>query len=128
MANFKGVDYMLIDSSFNEQELLVRQTARQFVEDRVIPVIFVTAYTDEQQVLEGYKAGAVDYITRPYSPVILRAKVRVFLELDRQKYIIKRLNRLNDAIIQGYFKAGVSKPLWVISAIDPNVIELAEFA
>ena len=39
MANFKGVDYMLIDSCFNEQELLVRQTARQFVEDRVIPVI-----------------------------------------------------------------------------------------
>ena len=39
MANFKGVDYMLIDSCFNEQELLVRQTARQFVEERVIPVI-----------------------------------------------------------------------------------------
>ncbi len=39
MANFKGVDYLLIDSCFNEQELLVRQTARQFVEDRVVPVI-----------------------------------------------------------------------------------------
>jgi glutaryl-CoA dehydrogenase len=39
MARFAGVDYFLIDSQFNEQELLVRQTARQFVEDRVIPVI-----------------------------------------------------------------------------------------
>src|SRR5258708_26198073 len=39
MANFKGVDYLLIDSQWNEQELLVRQTARQFVEDQVIPVI-----------------------------------------------------------------------------------------
>ncbi len=39
MARFSGVDYFLIDSLFNEQELLVRQTARQFVEDRVIPVI-----------------------------------------------------------------------------------------
>src|SRR5512146_2891084 len=36
---FRGVDYMSIDSLFNEQELLVRQTARQFVDDRVIPVI-----------------------------------------------------------------------------------------
>jgi glutaryl-CoA dehydrogenase len=39
MARFPGVDYLLIDSLFSEQELLVRQTARQFVEDRVIPVV-----------------------------------------------------------------------------------------
>jgi glutaryl-CoA dehydrogenase len=36
---FPGVDYLRIDSSFSEQELLVRQTARQFVEDRVVPLI-----------------------------------------------------------------------------------------
>jgi glutaryl-CoA dehydrogenase len=39
MARFPGVDYMLIDSLFNEQELLVRQTARQFVDERVLPLI-----------------------------------------------------------------------------------------
>src|SRR5271165_6155786 len=39
MARFSGVDYLHIDSQFTEQELLVRQTARQFVEDRVIPVV-----------------------------------------------------------------------------------------
>jgi glutaryl-CoA dehydrogenase len=39
MARFSGVDYLLIDSLFSEQELLVRQTARQFVEDRVVPII-----------------------------------------------------------------------------------------
>ncbi len=39
MARFPGVDYLLIDSVFSEQELLVRQTARQFVEDRVIPIV-----------------------------------------------------------------------------------------
>lgn len=36
---FKGVDYLHIDSLFTEEELLVRQTSRQFVEDNVIPVI-----------------------------------------------------------------------------------------
>jgi glutaryl-CoA dehydrogenase len=36
---FRGVDYFLIDSQLNEQELLVRQTARRFVDERVIPVI-----------------------------------------------------------------------------------------
>ena len=36
---FRGVDYLCIDSLFNEEELLVRQTARQFVDDRVLPAI-----------------------------------------------------------------------------------------
>jgi len=36
---FKGVDYLHVDSLFSEEELLVRQTARQFVEDNIVPVI-----------------------------------------------------------------------------------------
>ena len=39
MAKFPGVDYILIDSQLNEQEKMVRQTARQFVDERVIPQI-----------------------------------------------------------------------------------------
>ncbi|MEX2262113.1 MAG: acyl-CoA dehydrogenase family protein [Bryobacteraceae bacterium] len=39
MQAFRGVDYFLIDSLLDEQELLVRQTARQFVDERVSPVI-----------------------------------------------------------------------------------------
>ena len=36
---FRGVDYLLVDSQFSEQELLVRQTARRFVDDGVLPLI-----------------------------------------------------------------------------------------
>ena len=39
MARFPGVDYMEFDSLLSEQELLVRQTARQFVDEQVLPVI-----------------------------------------------------------------------------------------
>lgn len=39
MPRFPGVDYLQFDSLLNEQELLVRQTARQFVDERVVPVI-----------------------------------------------------------------------------------------
>lgn len=39
MPRFPGVDYLRIDSQFTEQELLVRQSARQFVDDRVVPLI-----------------------------------------------------------------------------------------
>ncbi|MGA8597521.1 MAG: acyl-CoA dehydrogenase family protein, partial [Bryobacteraceae bacterium] len=45
MSRFPGVDYLGIDSLFSEQELLVRQTARQFVDENVLPIIR-DAYND----------------------------------------------------------------------------------
>src|SRR3954468_4886998 len=36
---FPGVDYLLLDSQFSEQELLVRRTARRFADERVLPLI-----------------------------------------------------------------------------------------
>jgi glutaryl-CoA dehydrogenase len=36
---FRGVDYFCVDSLFGEQELMVRQTARRFAEERIVPVI-----------------------------------------------------------------------------------------
>jgi glutaryl-CoA dehydrogenase len=39
MARFPGVDYLQFDSLLSEQELMVRQTARQFVDDRVLPLV-----------------------------------------------------------------------------------------
>jgi glutaryl-CoA dehydrogenase len=51
---FRGVDYMHIDSLFSEEELLIRQTARQFVEDQVIPLIR-DAYRDARFPVELVK-------------------------------------------------------------------------
>lgn len=39
MERFHGVDYLLVDGLLSEEELLVRETARRFVEDRIIPLI-----------------------------------------------------------------------------------------
>ncbi len=39
MARFPGVDYLQFDSVLSEQELMVRRTARQFVDDRVVPIM-----------------------------------------------------------------------------------------
>ncbi len=51
-----------------------------------IPIIFVTAISKEQKhVFKGYDSGAVDYLFKPLDPEILNSKVKVFLELDRQK-------------------------------------------
>jgi putative two-component system response regulator len=61
-----------------------------------IPVLFVTALTDTADELEGFAAGAVDYITKPVSPPIVRARVRTHLSLVRMDEL--RASRL--AIVQ----------------------------
>src|SRR5215831_5659511 len=47
---------------------------------KYIPIIFITANSyGEENIFQGYKAGAVDYIYKPINPDLLRAKVSVFV-------------------------------------------------
>ncbi|HEX2772534.1 MAG TPA: response regulator [Micromonosporaceae bacterium] len=49
---------------------------------RHVPIIFLTAADrDAQLALRGYAVGAVDYLTKPFDPWVLRAKVSVFVDL-----------------------------------------------
>jgi diguanylate cyclase (GGDEF)-like protein/PAS domain S-box-containing protein len=51
-----------------------------------VPIIFITAYlSDEIHRLKGYETGAVDFLMTPIVPQILLAKLRVFVELTRQR-------------------------------------------
>ncbi len=55
------------------------------------PIIFVTAgMKDLLDQIEGYETGAVDYLMKPFEPVILRSKVRVFRELYQQRKVIEK--------------------------------------
>jgi signal transduction histidine kinase len=54
------------------------------------PIIFVTAFTDEVRMREGYLHGAVDFVSTPVVPAILRAKVKVFVELFRMAQQVRR--------------------------------------
>jgi len=57
---------------------------------RHTPVIFITAYGEEPRlVFDGYEAGGVDYLTKPINPHILKNKTRIFLDLYRQKHMLK---------------------------------------
>jgi signal transduction histidine kinase/DNA-binding response OmpR family regulator len=55
------------------------------------PIIFVSATSrDEQYVFKGYSLGAVDYMTKPFEPEILKSKVRFFTRLFLQNQQIKK--------------------------------------
>ena len=65
-----------------------------------IPVIFITALTDSQDETAGFDVGGVDYLTKPVSPPVVRARVRTHLSLVRMDelretrlQIVQRLGR-----------------------------------
>ncbi len=57
------------------------------IQDRdLLPIIFLTAYSsDEIQMFKGYDNGAIDYLTKPVNKTVFISKIKIFLELDRQK-------------------------------------------
>ena len=59
-----------------------------------IPIIFVTAINkDQEYISKGYKAGAVDYLPKPIIPDILLGKVKVFLQLERQRLELEQVSK-----------------------------------
>jgi signal transduction histidine kinase len=69
---------------------LIKQRKRT----RHIPIIFLTAYfQDDKDVLEGYGTGAVDYLTKPINPQILKSKIAVFVDLFRKSRALSVANQ-----------------------------------
>jgi len=68
---------------------------RQREQSKSTPIIFLTAINKEDaHMLRGYDAGAVDYVFKPFDPVMLRSKVAVFVELyEKTKQIEQRAAR-----------------------------------
>ena len=82
------MDFALILMDVNMPNLNGFETATLIYERerlRHIPIVFITANNyGEENIFEGYRSGAVDYIYKPINPDLLRAKVSVFIELYRK--------------------------------------------
>jgi PAS domain S-box-containing protein len=71
---------------------LVKQRKRT----RDVPILFLTAHlVDDDDVLRGYDAGAVDYLSKPVNGDILRSKIGVFVDLYKKT---RELASLNDTL------------------------------
>jgi putative two-component system response regulator len=64
------------------------------------PIIFVTAKIDIDSISEGFKIGAVDYVTKPYHPIELKARVANHLELYTFRRKLAKDNKLLQKDIQ----------------------------
>jgi signal transduction histidine kinase len=71
-----------------------------------IPVIFISAHTETDDKVQAFRAGGVDYVTKPFQIEEVQARVAVQLELRRQRRLLKenndelrRLEKLRDDLV-----------------------------
>jgi signal transduction histidine kinase len=73
---------ILLDVQMPEMNgLEIAEMIRRRKKTAFTPIIFLTAFTDEVRIADGYAHGAVDFMQTPVVPGILRAKVKVFVDL-----------------------------------------------
>lgn len=95
---------------------------RQSEKFRHVPIIFLTAITDTpEDIFKGYKTGAVDYMVKPLSADILRAKVAVFADLYRKnKELAEQSESLQNLNLQLSQQSKYVRSLFD-SSLDPMI-------
>jgi diguanylate cyclase (GGDEF)-like protein len=93
-------DLILLDIMMPEMDgYEVCQKIKANPANQAIPIIFLTAKDDADSIVKGFELGAVDYLTKPFSGLELKARVKTHLELYRsKKEIIETNERLNKEI------------------------------
>ncbi|HLY39251.1 MAG TPA: response regulator [Candidatus Binatia bacterium] len=115
-----------------ETAALIRQRPRS----ANTPIIFVTAFGDETHVARGYSLRAVDYITTPIVPEVLRTKVSVLVELFQTAAHVRRqadslrqqasqLHRLTLASLAIHSAPGVDAMLEVVTRSACDILGAA---
>jgi CheY-like chemotaxis protein len=59
-----------------------------------IPIIFLTTLNETKDIVKGFDAGGVDYVTKPFNPPELLARIRTHIELKRAREEIQTLHGL----------------------------------
>ena len=66
---------------------------KQREETQHIPVIFVTMRDDKESILQGFRAGSVDYITKPYEKEEVLLRVKTHIEIQRLTHMLSERNK-----------------------------------
>lgn len=70
----------------------VCRSLRQNPKTSDIPIVFITARNDEEGIIQGFESGGNDYVTKPFNPLELKARVLTQLELRAATKSLKALN------------------------------------
>lgn len=71
---------------------------------RDIPIVFISAFDDPSDVVRGFNIGGEDYITKPFIPEVVKARVGVMLKLAEAKRSMLEVNRQLQASVNGQLR------------------------
>ncbi len=93
-------DLILLDVAMPEMNgYEVCRKLKEHPRSRDIPVIFLTAMDGEDDEAEGFRAGGIDYITKPVSKAVLIARVHAHLTIARSKNYLAHKNELLETMV-----------------------------
>lgn len=69
------------------------RTLKQDKETQHIPIVFISAFDDPKDIVEGFRLGGEDYITKPFIPEVVQARVGVQLRLYEAQNELMEMNR-----------------------------------
>ncbi len=93
LAQLHHPDLILLDVLMPEMDGYATLAALRSDEaTRDIPVIFISALDSANDEAQGLELGAADYISKPFHPSIVRARVRNHLEIVRQRRLLEQLS------------------------------------
>lgn len=91
-------DLVLLDIMMPEMDgYEVCETLKKNPATANLPVIFISALSQENDVCKGLKLGAVDYITKPFHPELVKLRVDNHIKLKRMSDQVLALNKNNDS-------------------------------
>lgn len=126
LERFRGTDFALVLMDVRLPGLDGFETARLLKEHgavRHVPLIFLTGTMGEEVAANGYESGGVDWLRKPVDPNVLRAKVRVFVEMHRER---EQLWRQQAALREREREVLESRSLKAEAEREQLVVELRE--
>lgn len=127
ILNRISVDLILMDVMMPETDGF---TACKMIKENEklsdIPVVFLTAKTQTEDIVEGFEAGGVDYITKPFNREELLVRVRNHVELSKARKKIIEMNKTRDklySIIAHDIKSPFSTIIFTISTINEGLFD-----
>jgi len=95
IAQLKPFDLILLGISMPEMDgFEVCQILKKDEKNKDIPIIFLTARTDIESVTKGFQLGGQDYVTKPFNPQELLARVNTHIELKKNRDLLKSINKV----------------------------------
>jgi diguanylate cyclase (GGDEF)-like protein len=124
IANDALPDLILLDimmPGLNGYEICTK--LKSISKTKEIPVVFLTAKIETEDVTKGFKAGAVDYVTKPFNSFELLARVKTHVELKTSRDLLKEQNELLQKLSITDRMTGLYNHQYIIDSLSKRIAE-----